>query len=192
MHKLLLFAFVCSFHISANAQVPAKTAAPVMERFHSFNTFQLLTGSTTTSFAINSVNGFQFNKLFAGLGVGFDYYYHTTVPLFTEVRLDLGKGKGKFQVFANGGLGFAFSSPNRKFETGDGEYKTGGMYGVGIDYLVPVKNEAFILGVAFSNKQVILMRQNNIWNPVLNRIEDAPIKDQYSLNRIAVRLGWMF
>jgi hypothetical protein len=192
MNRLFTVALICSINLSLKAQVAAPTGSPLMQRFHSFNTFQLLTGSTTTSFAINSVNGFQYKKLFAGVGIGFDYYYHTTIPLFAEGRLDLGKRKGKFQVFANGGLGFAFSSPNRKFEINEGHYRTAGLYAAGIDYLVPAKKDAFILGIAFSYKQVVQMRDNNIWNPVLNRIENTPIKDQYSLNRIAIRAGWMF
>ncbi|MBC7688802.1 MAG: hypothetical protein H7211_11550, partial [Aquabacterium sp.] len=52
--------------------------------------------------------------------------------------------------------------------------------------------EAFILGVAFSSKQIIQMVDNNVWNPMLNRVENLPIKDKYSFNRIAIRAGWMF
>jgi hypothetical protein len=192
MNKLLMFAFVCSMSVSGKAQTAVENTSSLMNRFHSFNTFQVLNGSTTTSVAVNSVNGFQFDKVFAGLGVGFDYYYHTTIPLFLEGRLDLGKRKRKFQVFANGGLGFAFSSLNSKLVTNEGDYKIGGLYAAGIDYLVPVKSQAIILGLAFSNKRVIQMRENNVWNPILNRIENIPIKDRYSLNRIAFRVGWKF
>ena len=142
--------------------------------------------------AINTVNGFQFNKLFTGIGTGFDYYYHTSVPLFLEARLNLAERKGKLQLFGNGGLSFPFSSRNKRLEFKTGPYKTGGLYGGGLDYLIPVKKEAVIVGVAFSNKQVIQMVDNNIWNPMLNRVENIPIKDKYSLNRIAIRIGYMF
>ena len=161
-------------------------------RFHSYNTVHILNGSTTTSLAINTVNGLQFGKLFCGIGVGFDYYYHTTIPLFLEARLDLVKGKGKLQLFGNGGLSFPFSSQNKNFEYKTGPYKTGSLFGVGLDYLAPVKKDAFILGVAFSNKQVIQMVDNNVWNPSVDRVENIPIEDKYSFNRIAIRIGWMF
>jgi hypothetical protein len=160
--------------------------------FHSFNTLHILNGSTTTSLAITTVNGFQFGKFFSGIGVGFDYYYHTSVPLFIEARIDLAKRKGKLQLFADGGLNFPFSGKNKKLEYKPGPYKTGSLFGAGVDYLVPVKNEAVIIGVAFSNKQVIQMVENNVWNPALNRVENIPIKDNYSLNRIAIRIGYMF
>ncbi len=164
----------------------------IFNNFHSYNTIQLLNGRTTSAFAVNSVNGLQFGKFFTGIGTGFDYYYHTSIPLFIEARFDLAKPKGKFQLFANGGINFPFTAQNKKFEFKTGPYKTGGFYTAGIDYLIPVKNEAVILGAAFTYKQVIQMVDNNVWNPILNRPENIPIKEQYSLNRIAIRLGWMF
>ncbi|MBC7890046.1 MAG: hypothetical protein H7Z13_19385 [Ferruginibacter sp.] len=175
------------------AQVNAVKLSPgFKDNFHSFNTVQILNGSTTTSFAVNTVNGFQFGKLFCGFGAGFDYYYHVSVPLFIEARIDLLERKGKLQLFGNGGLNFPFSSQNKKLEFKTGEYKTGGLYGGGLDYLVPVKKEAVIIGLAFSNKQVIQMVDNSVWNPILNKVENIPIKDKYAFNRIAIRIGWMF
>jgi hypothetical protein len=177
-------------------QVPAQrnstTTARSADGFHSFNTLQLANGSSTTSFALTTVNGFQWSRFFAGAGTGFDYYFHTSIPLFVEARLDLVRRKGKIQLFGNGGLNFPFSSPNKNFETRTGDYKTGRYYGAGLDYLAPAHSQAFILGVAFSNKQDIQLVDNKVWNPVLNRLEDLPIKQDYSLNRITIRIGWMF
>lgn len=187
---ILLSAFTIISNI--NAQDTAINKHNKFNLFHSFNTLHILNGSTTTSLAINTVNGLQFGKFFSGIGVGFDYYYHTSVPLFIETRIDLSKRKGKLQLFANAGLSFAFSSKNKKLEYKPGPYKTGSLFGAGLDYLLPIKKEAFIIGVAFSNKQVIQMVENNVWNPVLNRVENIPIKDNYSLNRIAIRIGYMF
>lgn len=160
--------------------------------FHSFNTVQVLNGSTTTSLAITTVNGFQFGKCFAGLGAGFDYYYHTTIPFFLEARFDLARRKGKLQLFGNAGLSIPFTAQNENQEYKSGHYKTGSLYGTGIDYLVPVKKEAVIVGLAFSNKQVIQMVDNNVWNPLLNSFENIPTEGKYAFNRIAIRIGWMF
>ncbi len=193
MNKFLILALaVTTATCKMNAQDTIMKGGSLINHFHSFNTVQVLNGSSTTSLAVNSVNGFQFGKFFSGIGTGFDYYYHTSVPLFIEARLDLAKRKGKLQLFGNGGLSFPFSSRNKRLEFKTGPYKTGGLYGGGLDYLIPVKKEAVIVGVAFSNKQVIQMVDNNIWNPMLNRVENIPIKDKYSLNRIAIRVGWMF
>lgn len=188
--KLLLIGLLlgCMF---GKAQKDSK-AMSWKDRFHSFNTVQVMNGSTTTSLAVNSVNGFQMGKLFCGIGTGFDYYFHVTVPLFIETRYDLVKQKGTLQVFANGGLQFAFSSQNNKFENSSGTYKTAGGYSGGLDYLMPVEGGAFILGASFSNKHVIHMADNNVWNPLLNASENIPLKENYSLNRIAIRIGWRF
>ena len=179
------------FLIHASGQDQDKTDA-ARKSFHSLNTLQVLNGSTTTSVAINTVNGFQVKRFFAGIGTGFDYYYHVTVPLFLETRFNLAEGRGKLQVLANGGVSFPFASQNKNLESKLVTYEAGGAYGAGIDYLLPFKTEALIIGVAYSGKQVIHMVENNVWNPVLNRIENMPIKDKYSLNRIALRAGWMF
>ncbi|MEP7110672.1 MAG: hypothetical protein ABI760_21950 [Ferruginibacter sp.] len=190
--KLMLLLVITISNYGLQAQDKGRTGPGLLDHFHSFNTVHVLTGSTTTSLAVNTVNGFQFGKFYTGIGTGFDYYYHVSVPLFFEARLDLVKRKGKLQMFGNGGLSFPFSSQNKKLEFRIGEYKTGSLYGGGFDYLLPAKKEAFIMGLAFSNKQVIQMVENNIWNPVLNSVENIPIKDKYSLNRIAIRIGWMF
>jgi hypothetical protein len=188
--KLLLVMTVTS--VSLTAQDSTSKTSDWKTHFHSFNTFQLLNGSTTTSIAINTVNGLQYGKFFGGIGTGFDYYYHTTIPLFMEARFDLATRKGKLQLFGNAGLSIPFTAQNKNQEYKSGSYKTGGLYGGGVDYLVPVKQEAVILGVAFSNKQVIQLVDNNVWNPILNNVENIPIEDKYSFNRISIRIGWMF
>ena len=177
---------------AVSGQTNDHTTVPLKERFHSYNTFQLLNGSSTTSVALNSVNGFSFGRFFSGIGTGFDYYYHTSIPLFLEARFDLLKGRRTLQVFGNGGLNFAFGSSNTEERAKTGPFKPAPMYGAGVDILFPAKSNAFILGLAFSNKNIIQMVDNNIWNPVLNRVENMPTKEEYSLNRISIRVGWKF
>jgi hypothetical protein len=183
----LLLCQVCST-VMAQQKSKVKQAAV----FHSFNSVQLLNGNTTTAVALHSVNGLQWNKFFAGIGTGFDYYYHTTVPLFAEARYDVTGSSRKLQVFVNAGIHFPFSTLNKKFEYKTGDYKTGRLLAAGIDYFIPVKKDALVIGVAYSHKQVIQMIDNNIWNPVLNRVDNIPIKDDYKLNRIWIKFGWVF
>jgi hypothetical protein len=182
--KQLLFSVLISFSVGGIAQVkPA---------FQSFNTLQVLNGSNGTSLAVNTVNGVAAGRMFYGVGTGFDYYYHVSVPLFGEIRMKLASGKGEFQVFGNGGFNFPFSKKNSLGENKRGPFKTGRLYGAGLDYLVPIGPDALILGAAFSSKQVIQLVENNVWNPQLNRVENIPIREDYQLNRIALRLGWRF
>jgi hypothetical protein len=189
--RILPFLLLAAFSGLVQAQDTDSTKN-LFTRFHSFNTIQVLNGSSETSLAVNSVNGFRFEKLFFGVGTGFDYYYHRSIPLFLEARLSVLKNKNTLQVFADAGLNFAFGGQGNKGQTKTGRYTPGAMYGAGIDYVVSVKSNAFVIGAAFCNKEVIQMVDNNIWNPVLNRVENIPIKEKYSLNRIALRIGWMF
>jgi hypothetical protein len=185
MKRLLVTIISVSCVTAAIAQVPERPA------FHSINTIQLMTGSTTTSFALNSVNGFEFNRNFVGLGTGFDYYYQTTVPLFVELRYTLLKSKNTLQAFGQAGVHFPLSS-NKDESGGASTYEKGNLWGAGLDYIFPMDGGSLSLGAGFSYKQFIQIQENNVWDPVLQRIENMPIKKEYSTNRIACRVGWIF
>lgn len=174
--------------LTAHSQVMSKKH-PV---FHSFNSVQLLMGKTNNSFSIHSVNGLQWNKFFAGAGVGFDYYYHTSVPLFVEMRHDITNTERKLQVFVNGGLHIPFGNTNKIDPGKTGDFKPGRLFAAGFDYYIPLKRDAVVLGLAYSQKKVTQMVDNNIWNPSINRIENVPLKEVYEFNRIWLKIGWVF
>lgn len=160
--------------------------------FHSYNSVQLLNGGSTVSASVHSVNGWQKGKLFAGVGAGFDYYYHRSVPLFLEARYNLLGTQRKLQLYANGGIHIPYGNKNTKETWKAGDFKTGRLLATGIDYFIPIKKDALIVGVAYSQKTIIQMVDNNIWNPILNRIENEPIKEAYEFNRVWIKLGWVF
>ena len=186
MKKLSVFIglFVIGI-VNAVAQVPGK----VNERtgkFHSYNTVQLLNGSTSTSAAISSVNGFQFNRFFSGVGVGYDYYFRRTVPFFAEVRYNVLGDKRKLQLFADYGTNFLVDKSN-----GSQDNKTGRYWSTGFDYFIPVHKDALTIGLGYSSKQVIYFGDNFIGIPVVGW-QNVPVKYDYLLNRIAIRFGWVF
>ena len=77
-------------------------------RFHSINSVALVNGSNSVSAALQSVNGFQKNNWFAGIGAGLDYYLYRTVPVFADVRYSLGKKRNKFFAYADGGINISW------------------------------------------------------------------------------------
>ena len=158
----------------------------ILSKFHSYNTVQLLNGSTSTSAAIISVNGFQFNRFFTGVGVGYDYYFRRTIPLFAEARYNIGRNKRKLQLFADFGASFLVDKNN-----GNQSSKTGRYWSTGFDYYIPVHKDAFTIGVGYSSKQVIYYGDNFMVLPVVGW-QNVPIKYDYQLNRIAIRMGWVF
>ncbi len=171
--------------VDAVAQVSTKTQNRT-GKFHSYNTVQLLNGSTSTSAAISSVNGFLFNRLFAGVGVGYDYYFRRTVPLFSEVRYNILGDKRKLQLFADFGANFLVDKSN-----GSQDNKTGRYWSTGFDYFIPVHKDAFTIGLGYSSKQVIYFGDNFLMLPVVGW-QNVPIKYDYLLNRVAIRFGWVF
>jgi hypothetical protein len=187
-HKIFLCVTMLLFNYALCAQANSKKQL----QFHSFNSLQVLTGKTINSLSAHSVNGFQLNKLFAGIGTGFDYYYQTSVPLFLELRLDITNKERKLQAFVNAGLHIPFSNVNRQQSFKTGDFKPGRLMAAGIDYYVPVKTDAIVIGIAFSQKKLTQMVDNNVWNPVLNRIDNLPAKEVYEFNRIWMKIGWVF
>ena len=155
-------------------------------KFHSYNTVQLLNGSTSTSIAIVSVNGFQFNRFFTGVGVGYDYYFRRTVPLFAQVRYNILGDNRKLQLFADYGANFLVDKYN-----GSQDNKTGRYWSTGFDYFIPVNKDALTIGLGYSSKQVIYFGDNFIGLPVIGW-QNVPVKYDYLLNRIAIRFGWVF
>lgn len=186
-HKLFLSAAFLLLQVIAFAQ--NKMQQPV---FHSFNSVQALMGKTNNAFAVHSVNGFQWNKIFAGAGIGFDYYYHTSVPLFLEARYDLLGTERKLQLFTNGGLHLPFGNANKREPWKTGNFEAGRLFAAGLDYFIPVKKDAVVIGAAFSQKKITQMVNNNVWHPVINRIENVPIKESYEFNRVWIKVGWVF
>ena len=186
MNKLLMLIGV---FVIITAGAVAQISTKIQNRtgkFHSYNTVQLLNGSTSTSAAISSVNGFQFYRFFTGVGVGYDYYFRRTIPLFVEVRYNVLGNKRKVQLFADYGVNFLVDKSN-----GSQNNKTGKYWSTGFDYFIPVHKDALTIGLGFSSKQVIYFGDNFISLPVVGW-QNVPVKYDYSLNRIAIRFGWVF
>jgi hypothetical protein len=185
-HFILPVVLLLSMQVAAQS---SQVKAPV---FRSFNSVQVLMGKTSNSFSVHSVNGLQINKTFTGIGLGFDHYYHTSVPFFLELRHNITSGDRKIQAFVNGGLHIPFGNTNRIDPAKTGDFKPGRLMAAGLDYYVPFKKDALILGIAYSQKKVTQMVDNNIWNPSINRVENVAIKEVYEFNRIWMRIGYVF
>lgn len=169
---------------------PAKSSQ--QQRFHSYNSLQVLKGQSSVSASLHSVNGLQWGKLFAGAGTGFDFYYHTSVPFFLETRYQLFEKKNSIQVFADAGIHIPLGNTNVQNPGKTGDFKTGRLLAGGIDYLIPLKKDVVMIGVAYSQKTITQMVNHNGWNPVLNRNDNIPVKELYQFNRVWFKVGFVF
>lgn len=169
---------------------PAKKSQ--QQKFHSYNSLQVLKGQSSVSASLHSVNGLQWGKLFAGAGTGFDFYYHTSVPFFLETRYQLFEKKNSIQVFADAGIHVPLGNTNVQDPRKTGDFKTGRLLAGGIDYLIPLKKDVVMIGLAWSQKRISQIVNHNQWNPVLNRTDNTPVEESYQFNRVWLKIGLVF
>jgi len=171
--------------------------APVY-RFHSINNISLLNGDNEVSGGLQSINGFQKGNLFAGVGVGLDYYIYRSVPLFADFRYEFGKNKSKFFAYADGGVNFDWVK-EYYYEDGpiwiwngfnsSGEFHSGIYTDAGLGYMVGMKKGGgLVLSLGHSHKSLKETVTYQDWRT------QQPTTDiyRYNLNRIVVKVGWKF
>jgi hypothetical protein len=166
-------------------------------KFHSINNISLLNGDNEVSAGLQSVNGIQKGNLFAGIGVGLDYYLYRSVPLFADVRYEFGKSRNKFFGYLDGGINFdwvqenSYSNPIFIWDGAGnlGEFHNGVYTETGMGYLVAnKKGGGLALSLGYSYKTL----KETISYPDWRTQETFTDIYRYNLNRIAVKVGWKF
>ena len=171
-----------------------KTAA---YKFHSINNLSLINGDKAVSGGLQSINGFQKGSLFAGVGVGLDYYLYRTVPLFADFRYEFGKTKNKFFAYADGGVNFDWVEENYydgpifiwDGSTNTTEFHNGAYTDLGLGYMVGTKKGGgLVLSLGHSYKSL----KKTISYPDWRTQETITDVYNYNLNRIVLKVGWNF
>jgi len=166
-------------------------------KFHSINSISLINGDNATTGGLQSINGFQKGNLFAGVGIGLDYYLYRTVPLFADFRYEFGKTKNKFFAYADGGVNFDWVE--EEYNDGpifiwDGsrntsEFHNGAYTDVGLGYMVGTKKGGgLVLSLGHSYKSLEKTISYQDWR-TQETITDVY---NYNLNRIVLKVGWKF
>lgn len=133
------------------------------------------------------VNGYKFHpKLFTGLGVGYEYYDWSVLPVFADFRyyfFDQGFSPG-FMVQA----GYSFKLENLPGNYWESNKTTFGGFlwsaGAGIRAGI-TKNSALTIMVAY-RFQKLSYESSNFWDP------GSKIKTYMHYNRVAVSVGFLF
>ena len=166
-------------------------------KFHSINSISLINGDNATTGGLQSINGFQKGNLFAGVGIGLDYYLYRTVPLFADFKYEFGKTKNKFFAYADGGVNFDWVE--EEYNDGpifiwDGsrntsEFHNGAYTDVGLGYMVGTKKGGgLVLSLGHSYKSLEKTISYQDWR-TQETITDVY---NYDLNRIVLKVGWKF
>lgn len=153
----------------------------------------LLEGESGSAFQLHTVNGFQYNTWFAGVGAGLDYYHVRSLPVYLNVRKAfLNSGKTPF-VYLSGGYHFPWLKEEDKLwhitETSGGLY-----YDAGLGYQLPVmKKSSLFFTVGFSQKAYSQRVDDGMWiaswprpGPQQTRLFD------YNLRRLSIQAGIRF
>ena len=110
-------------------------------RFQSVNQVGLVDGGMDTEFHLQTINGLRFGNWFTGIGVGIDYYYVRSVPLFLDVRNYWFKKRNSPFAYADIGINFPWAKDNgNDFVAQDINYNQGLYYDIGLGYKLGLGN----------------------------------------------------
>jgi hypothetical protein len=164
-------------------------------KFHSINSIALVNGSNSNSAALQSIAGFSGSHLFAGVGAGLDYYLYRSIPVFMDIRYELGNKSNKFFAYADAGINFSWVQEDYLFEpiiwngNSSNSFHNGIYTDAGFGYAVAMKNgNALILSLGYSHKRLKEKITHTDW-----RTQELQTDyNIYGLNRIMIKAGWRF
>jgi hypothetical protein len=196
MRLNIVIVFVAAaFTLNGYAQ---ENKAPAKDRrliFHSFNMLNLLYNSQGLNAGLQSVNGFQYQKTFAGIGAALDWYGLQSVPIFFDLRQEFKVGRARFFGYGNIGYNIAWTGNDIGHSGISSEYKNDGgiYYDFGLGYLIPFnRRNAMVLSGGYSVKE---MREWYGFSPC-GRPGQCPTvqyeKFNYRFQRLSVKIGWRF
>jgi hypothetical protein len=202
MYKIkILFLLNLIFIIISSCSGQQKKASDSWS-FQSIANVGLLEGETGSAFQLQTINGVRHKSWFAGLGLGLDYYRYRTIPLFIDIRKEFGKGPGKLFVYADGGISFQWLTDGEK--TGywqDDKYHSGFYSDFGFGYTRSIGNKSALsisLGYSYKKLSETYLDSYPYYYPANYIYTDTPPQNasndqiNYSLNRLSIKLGWMF
>lgn len=164
--------------------------------FSSINQFGVLTGEKAPSPVLQSINGFRYKTWFAGAGIGLDNYKRTTIPLFLDIRKDLGNKANTPFLYADGGYHLVMDD-GYKNASSINKYEGGLYYDVGFGYKLALKaKQAFLISAGYSVKS---LTEKQYWDLTLVDIFCAGGSCDgyrgsytYRLNRLSFKVGFQF
>lgn len=190
--KRIIISVICSFCMCS---VPAQVGKKKVYQFHSINSLVLVNGNNGVSAALQTVNGFVKGPWFAGIGLGLDYYQYRSVPVFADVRYELGTKKNKFFLYGDAGINFSWVQDefldepviwngNRSNNFNNGLYSD-----AGIGLSAGFKNgNAFVLSLGYSRKTTEEKITYDDWRTG-NKQTDV---NTYRFNRVLLKAGFRF
>jgi len=151
-------------------------------------------GATDDALQLQSINGLSYKNFSAGLGIGLDYYWQRTVPIFIDMRKNIFSKKQTPFVYADLGVDCPWIKENKEITWYKSEYDQGIYYDLGIGYRVPINKKIFAnMSFGYTQKNFRETRTNEIiffdFSPYnRNNAEQY----SYTLRRFALKAGLSF
>jgi hypothetical protein len=156
----------------------------------------IVLGEGRSDLQLQIINGVKWKNWFGGIGAGIDWYSFRSVPVFASVNRDiLKKGKNTLLLSADVGINLPWQQDNYYYinYTGESEYSPGLYWASGVGYRFGVgkADNALLMNFGYSFKQ---SRQEVTYQfpcfnpPCIPSVE----KYDYRLNRLSIKLGWIF
>lgn len=185
--KFLCLLLLVHFTMVAAAQDSTGVQATRF-KFSSINSAGVLLGQNNPQLSLQTVNGVQYGDWFAGVGVGLDYYYMRSIPVFIDVRRMVIPKKNLF-VYADAGVNYPFLKNNN---TEDTWYKTTYKQGLyvdgGVGYLFSTDKQTGFFSIGYSTKRLReTVEHPYIWGPPGMPVETDKLR--YQFNRISIKAG---
>lgn len=189
MKNILLLIAMLPFVLVA--QVKQESTTKKSFTFQTIVQTGLLAGGSAESFTLQTVNGFRYSKLFAGIGTGLDFYMQRSIPLFADVRYDFSTKRKTFFLYSDAGVNFAWTKNKQQQNIVD---QSPGLFtdaGIGLK-IATKKQDAFIISAGYSHKQLKETQKGFSWWGWPAESPETYYRYNYKFNRIAVKLGFVF
>jgi hypothetical protein len=160
--------------------------------FQSQNYLGLLKGERRYSYQLETINGFQKNSWFAGVGVGLDNYRIRSIPLFLDVSKFFFQ-KQQFFASANAGVNFTWAKEMGIGNRDNIRYPAKLFWEGGLGYRINLDEEGngLLINAGYSYKQ--LQEKRTVTTPCL--IPPCPeTYDVYDFKfkRVFFKVGLLF
>lgn len=190
MKRKIIFCLLFQFAvIIINAQqLQNKNAWP----FRSVNNIGLIIGQKDGAFDLQTVNGFQHISIFAGVGVGLDYYGFRSIPLFIDLRKYFGPNKNAFFIYEDCGVNFDSQNAGIYNFGGTYHYNPGFYNDIGAGYKFYLKNKtSFLVSGGYTYKRISETLSNQEC-PFVGPCFSQNDKYLFDLSRLILKIGLQF
>lgn len=187
MKKIMIFLIVVIYAFKSEAQINS-----IKKHSYFIPQIALLNGDNRVGTQLQMIGGYTVKGWGMGAGAALDYYKFRSVPVFADLRKGFGKNQKSF-AYANFGYNISWVLDNQHYYNGEYAGSDNGWYGdAGLGYnFFNHENEGLVISAGFTTKS--LKQDYKEYKYLPGIIPQTEIRSfNYTLNRLAIRIGYKF